>query len=240
VPFLRVLRDKRGYETTYLMHWFREGNRQRSKILYMFRTPPGVRVGCDLLDPAVVHEIEAQHPEIEFDWRALFDNRQVIDTAAEPRRQRGGRGGEGAEGRNKRRDEPAPPPPRRVEVIEAPPAAPEPAASTEPPKEHFRVPAAIEGITREEQIAFLVKWYGEVRERIPHRTHDPVRRETLLLLAERLNASAWEGEEQIAAGLQHAAEALHRLSRVFSKRRRRARRPSKAADADRGSTNEPA
>ena len=45
MPFLRVIRDKRGYETTYLMHWCREGARQRSRILYMFRTPGGIRVG---------------------------------------------------------------------------------------------------------------------------------------------------------------------------------------------------
>ena len=45
MPFLRVIRDKRGYETTYLMHLYREGHRQRSRILYVFRSPGGVRVG---------------------------------------------------------------------------------------------------------------------------------------------------------------------------------------------------
>ena len=54
VPFLRVIRDKRGYETTYLMHWYREGNRQRSRILYVFRTPGGVRVGREALEPDVL------------------------------------------------------------------------------------------------------------------------------------------------------------------------------------------
>jgi hypothetical protein len=241
VPFLRVLRDKRGYETTYLMHWFRDGNRQRSRILYMFRTPPGVRVGCDLLDPGVVREIEAQHPDIEFDWRTLFDNRQVIETAPEQRHQRGQRGsrGEPGEARKRRREE-APPPPPPVEVVETPPVpVAEPLAATETPKERFRVPAVIEGTSREERIAFLAKWYVEIRDRVPHRTHDPVRREALLQLVERLNPSPWETEEQAVAGLEHAAEALHRLSRVFSKRRRRARRP-KPSDTDTGASNEPA
>ena len=50
MPFLRILRDKRGYETSYLMHWFREGHRQRSRVLYVFRTPGGVRVGRTPLD----------------------------------------------------------------------------------------------------------------------------------------------------------------------------------------------
>ena len=42
MPFLRVIRDKRGYETTYLIHWYSEGTRQRSRILYVFRTPSGL------------------------------------------------------------------------------------------------------------------------------------------------------------------------------------------------------
>jgi hypothetical protein len=196
VPFLRVLRDKRGYETTYLVHWFRDGNKQRSKILYMFRTPPGVRVGRDVLDPAVVREIEAEHPEIEFDWRALLEHRQVIDQATEPRRSRP-------------KKKPEPP----AESPAVPPSPPLPA-----------VPEAIEGDTREQQLAFLARWYPELRDRIPHRTQDPARQVVLTALVERLNAAAWETEADIAAGLQGAAEALHRLSRVFSKRRRRNRR----------------
>ena len=215
MPFLRVLRDKRGYETTYLVHWFRDGNRQRSKILYMFRTPPGVRVGRDVLDPAVLREIEAQHPQIAFDWRALLDNRQIIDNAADPRRQR---------------------PRKKPASAPAPPAEPTavPARPSRPP-----VPATIEGDTRELQLAFIGRWYPELRDRIPHRTQDPIRRETLLALVERLNAAAWETEEQILAGLQTAAEALHRLSRVFSKRRRRPRR-AKPSESEAPPSNEPA
>ena len=201
MPFLRVLRDKRGYETTYLVHWFRDGNRQRSRILYVFRTPPGVRVGRDVLDPDVVGEIEAQHPDIEFDWRALVENRQVIDQAGDPRRQ---------QQRPRKKPAAAPPPPTEAPAVTSPPPVP--------------VPLGIEGDTRDLQLAFLAKWYPELRDRIPHRTQDPVRRDALLALVERLNAAAWETEEQIASGLQHAADAVHRLSRVFSKRRRRPRR----------------
>jgi hypothetical protein len=221
VPFLRVLRDKRGYETTYVVHWFRDGNRQRSRILYVFRTPPGVRVGRDVLDPAVVREIEAQHPEIEFDWRALLENRQVIDQAGEPRRQQ----------RLK----------KKTQIPQAPPAE---AVAPAPPSRPA-VPAEIEGDTRELQLAFLARWYPELRDRIPHRTQDPIRREALVALVERLNAAVWETEEQIAAGLQMAAEALQRLSRVFSKRRRRPRRakgpePPNVAEAETPSADESA
>lgn len=226
MPFLRVLRDKRGYETTYLMHWFRDGGRQRSRILYAFRTPPGVRVGREPLDPAVVRELQAQHPDIEFDWRALFDNRQMIETSAEPRR--------AARQKSTGRAEPVDTRKRRTEKDEreeTPEAATAPAADAAPAAgspAKSQVPAVIQGETREQQLAFLAAWYPELRDRLPHRTQDPIRREALLALIERLNAAGWETEEQITAGLQVAAEALQRLSRVFANRRRRPRRSKPA------------
>ena len=94
MPFLRVIRDKRGYETTYLMHWYREGARQRSRILYIFRSPGGVRVGRDPLDPEVLRELETHHPDIDFDWKTVIDNRQVVETAPDLRRPRKRRRGD--------------------------------------------------------------------------------------------------------------------------------------------------
>src|SRR5207249_179314 len=85
----------------------------------------------------------------------------------------------------------------------------------------------------DEQIAFLTTWYPMVRERVPRRTSDPARQEALLALAERLNPSAWTDADQITAGLQQASEALERLSRVFSRRRRRPRRAARPEPAPR-------
>ena len=215
MPFLRVIRDKRGYETTYLMHLYREGHRQRSRILYVFRSPGGVRVGRTALDPEVLREIEAQYPDIAFDWKDVREHQQHIEMSAEPRRRR---------------------PPKREdavavadEVVAPAPTPPSPAPSAGP------VPAVIDGATPDDQIAFLGRWYAIVRERVPRRTSDPVRQEALLALAERLNPSAWTDADQIAVGLQQAAEALERLSRVFA-RRRRARRRSGAARTSPGPT----
>jgi hypothetical protein len=202
VPFLRVIRDKRGYETTYLMHIYRDGIRQRTKILYIFRTPGGVRVGRDPLETDVQRQLEGQYPDIAFNWGAVRETQQIIETAAEPRRRR------------PRRDEEAPP----TEIAAAP------ASEPEPPR--VVLPATIEGATPDEQIAFLSHWYPLVRDRIARRTLDPARQEALTALADRLNPSAWTDADQITAGLQSAAEALERLSRVFAKRRRRARRRS--------------
>ncbi len=58
------------------------------------------------------------------------------------------------------------------------------------------VPMTVEGDTRELQLAFLARWYPELRDRIPHRTQDPIRRDALFALVERLNAAAWETEDQ--------------------------------------------
>lgn len=213
MPFLRVIRDKRGYETTYLMHLYREGPRQRSKILYVFRTPGGVRVGRDPLEPDVLRQIEAQYPDIAFNWAMVRESQQLIETSAEPRRRR-----------PRREDEMpaavASPPPAA-----APVAAPVAAASPAPPR--ITIPAVIEGATPDERIAFLSHWHPIIRERIPHRTSDPARQEALNALADRLNPANWTDADEITAGLQQAAEALERLSHVFAKRRRRGKRRPK-------------
>lgn len=207
MPFLRVVRDKRGYETTYLMHWYREGSRQRSRILYVFRTPGGARVGRDPFEPEVLRQIEAQHPDIDFDWAVVRDNQQVIEANPEPRRRR----------------------PRR-EADEAPaPAVVETEAKSEPvpaaaPPPAPPVPSTIQGDTPDEQVAFLATWYPQLRERVIARIADPARQATLLELTERLNPGAWTDADQITAGLQTAAEALERLAHVLAKRRRRPRR----------------
>jgi hypothetical protein len=208
VPFLRVIRDKRGYETTYLMHWYREGSRQRSKILYVFRTPGGVRVGRNPLEPDVIRQIEREHPDIAFDWAVVRENQQLIEPATELRRRR------------TKREDVGP-------AVPESPAAAQPAPSAESaPAPPPVIPSSIEGATPDEQLAFLAHWYPVVRDRIPQRTSDPARAEALLALAERLNPGAWTDADQITTGLQQASEALERLSHVFAKRRRRSRRRS--------------
>lgn len=194
------------------MHLYREGHRQRSRILYVFRSPGGVRVGRGALDPDVLRELEAQYPDIAFDWKDVRDHQQHIEISPEPRRRK---------------------PPKREEAVaaaapdvQAAEPAPAPPSPSTPAPSPGAVPSAIEGATPDDQIAFLGRWYAVIRERIPRRTSDPVRQEALTALTERLNPAAWTDADQIAAGLQQASEALERLSRVFSRRRRRTRRRS--------------
>jgi hypothetical protein len=155
----------------------------------------------------VLREIESHHPDVEFDWPSVREQKQVIDSAPEPRRRR-------------RSEEPA----------AKPKAAPAEAAPPQPARP--AVPSTIEGSTPAEQMAFLALWYPQLRDRIAQRTSDPGRRDALLALAERLNASAWTDADEITAGMQGAAEALDRLSHVFARRRRRARKRTGAAVGD--------
>ena len=225
MPFLRVIRDKRGYETTYLMHWYREGGKQRSRILYIFRTPGGVRVGRNPLEPDVLRQIESQHPDIAFDWNVVRDNQQIVEPSTEIRRRR------------PRRDDEEGPAPVRAAAPAPPPVA---AAQAAPPPQPPRpvIPSVLEGDTPDAHIAFLAKWYPIVREQIVQRTPDPVRQELLLALAERLNTATWSDADQITSGLQQATDALERLSRVFAKRRRRSRRrPGEARSPSAGSAD---
>ena len=74
MPFLRFSRDKRGYEHFYLVQPVsgRRG-KTRQHILYWFRTPPNVKVGREAFDEQVRRALEAQNPDVEFDWAKLLD-----------------------------------------------------------------------------------------------------------------------------------------------------------------------
>src|SRR5437588_12805293 len=70
---LSFSRDKRGYEHFYLLQppSSRRG-REPSRILYWFRTPPGMRVGRPPFDEEMRRRIEAQNPAVAFDWDRLL------------------------------------------------------------------------------------------------------------------------------------------------------------------------
>jgi hypothetical protein len=88
VPFLRLTRDRRGFENTFLMHADRPGDRPR--LLYWYRTAPGVMLGRAALDEDAIRTIEEQHPDIDFDWPAIIALSEVMtpeDEAPAPRPQ---------------------------------------------------------------------------------------------------------------------------------------------------------
>jgi hypothetical protein len=91
LPTLRFTRDKRGYETTSLVHASRRQGRSRQQILYWFRTPPGVKVGRPALDEEAIRELEEHNPDIEFDWPRILEGQPLpapVPEAAKERRSR--------------------------------------------------------------------------------------------------------------------------------------------------------
>ncbi|MGH9161516.1 MAG: hypothetical protein ACRD2X_16235 [Vicinamibacteraceae bacterium] len=79
MPFLRILRDKRGIEHLSLYQPGRDG---RPRVLYWFRSSSAAKSGGRApLDEAARREIERQFPDITFDWQALW---QTATTATLP------------------------------------------------------------------------------------------------------------------------------------------------------------
>ena len=222
-----MLRDKRGHETTYLMHLFRDGGRSRPRVLYMFHSPQGLQVGCRPLDPDIRAELSRLYPDEPFDWRDLVAHQQVVEVG-EPFRPRKRRKPSDDESEPVTADEAA------AEVAEAESPDEDEESGVRAPAQ-AALPARIGGSTPDEQVAWLAEWYPRVRDLIPQRFHDEVRRQALGVLASRLDPSAWADNQSRQEGLQAAAEAWGRLARVFTRRRRRGRRrPGPRMDAPTG------
>ena len=73
MPYLKFARDKRGYENFYLMEppSGRDSN-ARPRVLFWFRTPPNVKVGRVPFSREVREMIEAQNPDVTFDWDRIM------------------------------------------------------------------------------------------------------------------------------------------------------------------------
>ena len=68
------------------MHADRPGDRPR--LLYWYRTAPGIGLGRSPLDEDAIRTIEEQHPDIDFDWPAILALAEVMtpeDEAPPPR-----------------------------------------------------------------------------------------------------------------------------------------------------------
>jgi len=73
VPYVKISRDKRGYETYYLLEAASDRSRQsRPRILFWFRTPPQVKIGREPFSEEIRQAIEAQNPDLKFDWARLM------------------------------------------------------------------------------------------------------------------------------------------------------------------------
>jgi len=74
MAFLRFNRDKRGYEHFYLVEsTTNRRGKTKPRVLYWFRSPPGVRVGRQPFDEGVRRALETQNPGVTFDWPSIVE-----------------------------------------------------------------------------------------------------------------------------------------------------------------------
>jgi len=178
VPFIRYARDKRGYESTYVMHAYRPGQGpQRARVLYLFRTPAHVKIGRKALEPEVMEALEHTHPDLSFDWTNLPSERP--SESHDPRDR----------DRDHRR---ARPHPRGVEGPASRPAPP-------PPPPEIEDESPLGRVVGGERAARLRARYTELTVRIARRSRTPEDRDRLVERMQRLNPEDWADEAAVRA-----------------------------------------
>lgn len=189
MPFIRYNRDKRGYESTFVMHAYRSPQgAQQTRVLYFFRSPSNLQVGRRALDEEVVEALEHMHPDLAFDWPALL--RERGESRPEPRQ-------------NQRR--PGPPAGRRQPGGRAEPPAAKPAEVVMDDQ------SLLGRVLGPEEAARLRRRFSEVQQRIARRSRSPEERDRLSERAERLNPDEWADEAAVrdrAAGFDAELNAI--------------------------------
>ena len=234
MPFLRHARDKRGYETTFVMHSFRPGAGQaagRTRLLYMFRTPSNRKVGRNLLDPEVMEALEHTHPDLTFDWTALL--RTPALTAPDPDRERSDRDRERDRDRGRqRRDE------RRERQGANPDAKRESAPTAPPPQVILEDDSTLGRTLGAAEAARLRAAFSELTQRIVRRSRTPEERDRLTERAARLNPDDWADEPSIKDRAALFGVELEAIRQELP-RRRRGRRGGRSRDRDGASSGAP-
>jgi hypothetical protein len=221
VPFLRLTRDRRGVEHTFLLHTATPG--ERARVLYWYRTAPDVLIGRPALDEEAIRTIEEQHPEIEFDWPAIprceaMPPEEEQATVRQPRRGRPGRW-EGAPSRPmERRAAPAEPgdvEPEEAEVeVEA--GAPEAVAESEAPTTR----GLLEELVGREIATRLRARHAEVMARIHEQGFDEQALAAWVTRAEALDPDTWLTPDAVLAGVRDADARFEDLRRALLERPR--------------------
>jgi hypothetical protein len=231
VPFLRLTRDARGYEITSLLHASHSGEEPR--VLYWYRTSPGLRVGRAPLDEDAIRTIEERHPEIDFDWPHILEVGATLVPEVERRPERPRRRPTRAA------EEPAPAAP--AEAVEAAESAPiaEPVVATiaESSADTIRAPEidsieepAVEPVPAPSDVPpsrLLDELVGrEIAKRLRDRYaevivvlragSDPSARAAWQPRANALNPDLWATPEEVLRGVEHADRLLDELRRDFA------------------------
>jgi hypothetical protein len=216
VPFLRLTRDRRGFENTYLMHADRPGDRPR--ILYWYRTAPGIVQGRAPLDEDAIRTIEDQHPDIEFDWPAILALSEVMtpeDEAPPPRPQ------QQQQRKEKRRRDRERPQREELTAVEqttlAEPERSEPVERLEPVEPGEPVEAVeprnrlVEELAGREIGSRLRARHAEIIARIDDLDVDGSEKDALFKRAEALDPELWMTPEAVLEGVRNADALFEKL-----------------------------
>jgi hypothetical protein len=226
----------------------RRGRGQR--ILYWFRTPPGVRVGRAAIDEDAIHLLEQHNPDVQFDWTRIL--KQPVSPEPQPRDQK-------RTPPRHRQDSsytPSPVSSSAPPVSRAAPAEMEAAEIAdaqsvdlgevvgetpidEPGLEEAYAADAAEVDAAHpddakltaaaaqlgaEGLSRLRARYAEVLARISDRPLEEPVREELKARAERLNPDAWVTDDEVRQGLEQYEAVFESLRAVVGHPRRRRRR----------------
>ena len=205
MTYVRVTRDQRGYETTYLFHTPHPG--EQARVLYWYRTAPSIRVGRPALDEEAIRTIEEQHPDIEFDWHHLLEELATIPAEVERRPERPRR-------RPRPREEAEPaqesqavePEPATAVSVDSSDEAPAPAGSREQPAAAEPTRAGnplLDQLVGREIATRLRTRYAEVNARLNALPDDAARR-SWQARADALDPDRWSTPEAILSGVQNA------------------------------------
>ena len=211
MPFLRLTRDRRGFENTFLLHADHPGAKPR--LLYWYRTAPGIALGRPALDEDAIRAIEESHPEIDFDWPAILALSEVMtpeedEPAPRPQhqQQRREKRPRHRERREERAAEETPAAeveePADVELVE--PVDPVEAVEPVEPVE----PALVDSLAGREVARALRSRYAEITSKIDQIDGD---RAGWLARAEAINPDAWVTPEDVLNGVRNAGAAYEKL-----------------------------
>lgn len=208
------------------MHADRPGDRPR--LLYWYRTAPGIVLGRPPLDEDAIRTIEEQHPDIDFDWPAILALAEVMTPedeapaaarkprkgrdSREPREQREQR--ESRRGRDGARDA-AP-----VEGIEhqgadeptrtghQPVEPVEPLEPEQPVESRNRL---VEELAGREIGSRLRARHAEIISRIEEADIDGAAKGALFKRAEAIDPELWMTPEQVLEGVRNADAQYEKL-----------------------------
>ena len=209
MPFLRLTRDRRGFEHTFLLH--ADGPGEAPRVLYWYRTAPGVLIGRPALDEDAIRALEEQHPHIEFDWPAILALREAMppEEEAEPARASKAR-------RPPRREpgRPSPPAAVRAPEVELPveelPAA---EAAAVPEALPLRTRGLLEELVGREIATRLRGRHAEIMARIHEQGFDETTLAGWVARAEPLDPDMWLTPDAILQGVRDADTRFEQLRR---------------------------